>query len=354
MQLPIKTSYLLIIVGVLVVVAAITMGFSSIFQGTPPKIPEQPSVLREPKTIGLIFFRQQAEVVAGFKEGMKELGYSNITYKEFPMLIGDKTPQESAEYTKTLIKEKADLILTALEFQALPAIEATKEMGNSTPIVFMAQFHDPVSFGLAKSFRSSGNNATGVSLNFIDLIQKHMEFIRKINPNIKKLGMFTDGFMVPALSTELYPEFRRQAAKFGYEVVTYTTKVPPPEAEKAWYDTAAKIKSGDIDAIYHLAGHYFTLQEEAETKLAARLKIPLIVPLEDLVTGGHFGYSGDYTSAGKQSARMADKILRGAKPSDIPLEYMEKISLHVNLSRLQQAGVEFPESILKLADKIVK
>ena len=354
MQLPIKSSQIIIILGVFVVIGAIAFSFFQVFRATPPKNPEEPGILREPKTIGVILFRQQEEVVNGLKEGLKELGYSNITYKEIMMPVGDRMAEEASEHTKELLAEGVDLVYTGLEFQALSAITTMKEMGNDTPIVFMAQFHDPIAYGLAKSFRSSENNATGVSLNIIQVVQKELEFLKKIKPSVKKIGVFSDGFMVPPLSEEFYPELRRQAAKFGYEIVAYTTKVPPPEAEAAFHATAAAIKPGDIDAIYHLAGHYFSPQEAAESELASRLKIPMIAPLEDLPNGGHFGYSGDYTSAGKQTAKMVDKIFRGAKPRDIPLEYVEKLPLVIYLTRARLAGVEFPESILEIADTIVK
>jgi len=354
MQLPIKTSQLVVILGALVVVGAIALSFFGVFQATPLKIPEKPSVLSEPKTIGIMFFRQQEEAVVKFKEELRGLGYTNITFREVQQVRGATTTQEIVELTEMFIKEGVDLIFAPLESQAIGAITTTREMGNSTPIVFMAQFHEPVAYGLAKSFLSSGNNATGVSLDIVQVVQKQLEFLKKIRPDAKKIGAFTNGFMVPSVSDEFYVEFRRQATKFGYEVVTYTTKAPPPKAEEAWRDTAAKIKPGDIDALYHLAGHYFTPQETTESELASRLKIPMIAPLEDLPNGGHFGYSGDWGSAAKQAVKMVDKIFRGTKPGDIPLEYVEKLPLVIYSTRARQASVEFPESILKIADKIVK
>ncbi|MEK7076634.1 MAG: ABC transporter substrate binding protein [Patescibacteria group bacterium] len=90
------------------------------------------------------------------------------------------------------------------------------------------------------------------------------------------------------------------------------------------------------------------------TKKLVGEKIDLMVaPLEDLPNGGHFGYGGDFSIAGKQVARMADKIFRGAKPRDIPLEYVEKTSLVVYPVRARLAGVEFPGSVLEIADKVV-
>lgn len=350
-----RGSQVLMLLGAVIAIAIAGFFFTKIFQALPSETPELSSALSEPKTIGIIYFRQQTEAVQGFKEELKDLGYSNIAFREFVLLANDEMIQQAIDATKTLVDEKVDLIYANLEFQGLAAIQTTKEMGSTIPIIFLSQFHGPISYGLAQSFRSSKNNATGVALNIVEVVQKQLEFLKKIRPNAKKIGVFTDGFMVPPLSEEFYPEFRRQAAKLGFEVITYTTNAPPPEAEKAWRDVAAAIKPGDIDALYHIAGHYFDsheksgTQEAAESALAARLKVPMIAPLEDLANGGHFGYSGDFMGAGRQTAKMADKIFRGTKPSDIPLEYNEKISLVVYPARARLAGVEFPESLLSIA-----
>src|SRR3989338_5703463 len=103
MQLPIKNSHIIIILGVLVIIGAIAFSFFQVFQATPPKSPEQSAVLREPKTIGLMFFPQQAKAIIQFKEGLKELGYTNITFKEVEKAPSAKTMEEAAEQTKLFV-----------------------------------------------------------------------------------------------------------------------------------------------------------------------------------------------------------------------------------------------------------
>lgn len=348
----IKSSQVLIGIGVLVVLGIAGYFYFQVLQGTPSAVPVVSKVFSEPKTIGIISFRQQAEAVQAFKDETKRLGYTNVTYKEITVLP-DNMMKDSADATKKLVGEKVDVIYTPLEFMALAAIQTTKQMGDTTPIVFMAEFHDPIKYGLAQSFRSSGNNATGLSISIIDSVQKQLEFLKIIRPDAKKIGVFADGFMVPQISDEFYPEIQRQAAKFGIVIVPYTTNVPPPQAEAAWNATAAKIKPGDIDAIYHFAGHFFDDQQTAESQLATRLKVPMIAPLEDMPNGGHFGYSADYVTVGAQSARIMDKIFHGAKPSDIPIQDAEKYTLIIDPSRASTAGVVFPESILSIAGKVI-
>lgn len=304
----------------------------------------------EPKTVGVLYFRQGNESVAGLKEGLAEMGYTNIIYEDVEFLAGPAMWDEIDKATRKLIEKKVDVIFTSHEHQAIGALKATKEVGDSTPIVFLSRFHDPVKYGLAKSFKSSENNATGVSINLVEVIQKQIEFLREINPAIKNIGVFSEGFMVPPVGDEFLAEFKVQAQRLGLYVVEYkTSAASPPEAEKEWYLTAKKIKQGDIDAIYHIAGHIFDAQEVAEGELAARLRIPHVAPTEDLETGGHFGYADDMYADGKQAALMIDRIFRGYKPSDIPLEFANKNILALHIGRAKKAGIAFPDSMMAIA-----
>lgn len=339
---------------VVVLVALVGFSLYQVFKNVPFFNSSSSSVTKEALRVGLIYQRQHIPGAEGFKDGLREMGYTNIAFEDVELIAGPNLLAETEEVTKRFVGENVDLIFTGLELNAISALKATKEMNSDIPIVYLANFHDPVTYGLAESFTSSGNNATGVALNIVEVIQKQLGFLREINPDIKKIGVFSEGFMLPFLGDEFYTELKTQALRLGFEIVEYKTAVAPPEAEKEWYKVAAKIKPGDIDAIYHIAGHYFEgldhAQESEESKLANRLEIPMVAPLEDLPNGGHFGYSSDFGAAGKQAAIMADKIFRGAKPSDIPLEFTSKNILMIYLDRAQQAGIMFPDSMLSIAD----
>ena len=348
----VKSSQVLVVIAVLAIIVFVALSFVKVFQATPPKTPELSRAFSEPKTIGVLFVRQSVLAVEGMKKGLEKLGYTNITFKEV-LLDSQATAEDVKELTKGLVDEKVDLIYATGELRALGAIDATKEMGNDTPIAYLSTFHDPVAYGLAKSFVSSKNNATGVSKDIARELERQLEFLRKIRPDSKKIGVFGKGFAVPTIGGVFLFELKQRASRFGYEVVEYTTDASPPKAEAAFHAVAAAIKPGDIDALYHIAGHYFDIQETAESALAARLKVPMVAPIEDLPNGGHFGYSGNFLDSGKQAAKMVDKIFRGTKPGDIPLEYNEKMSLVVYPMRARLAGVEFPGSVLEIADQVV-
>ncbi len=307
---------------------------------------------QKPKTIGVLYFRQHLDAYDGLKAAMQQLNYtdSTIKYDEVLLTPGPHLYDDIDNGVKKLLADKVDVIWVSMEHQGLEAIKITKQMNNQTPIVFMARFHDPLSFGLIASYKSSGNNATGIATNMTDNVQKALQFFKEINPNAKKVGVFGRGFMVPPNFGDAYlAALKQQAPKFGMSVVEYTTDKAPDPTGKTWHEVAATIKPGDIDALFHIAVHFYDPQETAETELATRLHIPHAVPSEDLPTGGMFSYSDDFAASARQSAVMIDKIFKGTKPSDIPVEFGAKQSLNLNLKRAATAGVTFPNSMLNIA-----
>ncbi len=308
----------------------------------------------KPRTIGVLYFRQHIDTLEGLKKGMAELGYSdtNLKYEDILLTPGPNLYGDIDAGVKKLLTDKVDAIWVSMEHQGLEAIKITKEMGNNTPIVFMARFHDPVAFGLVESYKTSGNNSTGVATNMPQNVQKTIQFFKEINPNVKKIGVFGRGFMVPPNYGEAYlAELKKQAPKFGMTVVEYTTDKAPDLTIGNWKEISDKIKPGDIDALFHIAVHFYDPQETAETELAKRLHISLAVPSEDLPTGGTFSYSDDFASSARQAAIMMDKIFKGTLPSDIPVEYGAKQALRLNLKRSQEAGFSFPNSMLYIAEQ---
>lgn len=306
-----------------------------------------------PKTIGILYFRQHLDAYDGLKQGMKDLGYTDQTlkYEEILLTPGPDLYTDIDNGVKKLLADKVDTIWVSMEHQGLEAINITKEMHNETPIVFMARFHDPLAFGMIDSYKSSGNNATGIATDMPQNVAKALQFFKEINPNAKKVGVFGQGFMVGPNFGDVYlSELKKQAPKFGMSVVEYTTDKAPDPTGKTWHEVAAKIKPGDIDALFHIAVHFYDPQETAELELATRLKIPQAVPSEDLPTGGMFSYSDDFSVSAKQSAVMIDKIFHGTKPSDIPIEYGSKQTLSLNIKRAAAAGITFPASMLNIAE----
>ncbi len=303
------------------------------------------------KVIGAIYNRQNLDAFNGLKDGMKKLGYTdkNIVYDEVLIIPGPNLVDDLTKAVQKIMADKVDVLFVSDELIAQIALDLTKKAGSDLPIVFTTRFHDPLSYGLIQSYKSSGNNSTGVATNLIESIQKTLLFFKEINPNAKKIGAFTEGFMIPGGSDQILSELRNQISKFGLTLVEYKTSKAPDPTIKNWKEVADTIKPGDIDGLIHLPVHFYDPQEVDETLLANRLRIPHSAPSEDLPTGGSFAFSDDFHASASQAAVMIQKIFNGAKPQNIPIEFGTKSLLILNLKRAQDAGFKFPDSMLSIA-----
>lgn len=315
--------------------------------------PEAANVLTQPKKIGTVHFKQGASSVEGLKRELAALGYTNLEYVGKEILPTPSMITEiRSELTRLIQEEKIDLFFADHEQQAKTAVDLTKELGVDIPIVFITRFHDPVRYGIVNDFRSSGNNATGIVQNLTEVSARIYEFLRGMNPELKKVGVFGKGFMIPGVADdEYFVEMKREGERLGIEVVEFTTDAPPPQAEAEFNRLAEGLKPGDIDGLFHLPGHFFETQESAEYELARALHIPHHAPYEDMPGGGHFAYSSNFEAAGEQAARLVDKIFRGATPSQVPVEFGEQNHLVLDIARARESEVTFSDSMLFIASE---
>src|SRR3989344_1050563 len=319
--------------------------------------------ISKPKVIGAVYLRQHIEAYEGFKKGIKELGYNDkkVEFDEFLIIPGPTFFEDVEAGIKKMIQDEVDVLFVSMEHQAETALKLTKEAGVDMPIVFMTRFHDPLDYGIIKSYKSSGNNATGIATDIPRTTQRTLSFFKEINPKTKKIAVFGQGFMIPGFGDLILSELKKQGPNLGLTIVEYTTTATPPDAEKAWHEIANKIKPGEIDGLVHIAGHFFGPQEHAESELAIRLGIPMAAPSEDLLplgeglpSGGTFSFSDDFGASAKQAAVMIDKIFKGAMPSEIPIEFGTKDKLILHLARAKKAGFAFPGSMLSIAEEKVE
>src|SRR3989344_4361407 len=214
--------------------------------------PQKESVSVVPKKIGIANFVQGSSSVPGLKKGLAELGYSDVEFFGGEVIPNPKMIEEiKAIYRKAIEEDHVDLLFADHEHQALAAVELTREMGIAIPIVFISRFHDPVSYGIVESFKSSGNNATGITQNLTEVASRIYNFLREINPSLKKVGVFGGGLLIPGLADDDYfPAMKDEADRLGIELIEYKSTVPPPQAEAEFNRVADTIKKGDVDGIF--------------------------------------------------------------------------------------------------------
>jgi putative ABC transport system substrate-binding protein len=287
-----------------------------------------------------------AENMEGFKMGMKELGYKegvNIRYI-YRDAQGDLSKLE--EYAKELVAIKPDLIFV----NTSPATKVIKEKteGTGIPVVF-SMVADAVKAGFVKSMESSGNNLTGTICAYIDIAAKRLSVLKEIDQKIKKVLIFyrpEDLSGGPATQKIL-----EAAPEIGVEIVA----VPIKQKEDV-RDYLAKLKPGEVDAMMDPADSMVTAAlTEWGIEKAKEMKIPLMMLSKgEAEKGALASYGVDYIDLGKQSALIANQVLKGISPSEIPIEMPRKFLFVINLNTAKDIGLEIPEAILEKADLIIK
>lgn len=309
-------------------------------------------------TIGVLrYIPQTSKVEDGFYARMKDLGYEDGKNVKYIITPYGESPAKMQSLAQSLIDQKADLIVAITSVAAGGAKKATEASGRiDIPIVF-THSNQPDKQGHIKSFQSSGNNLTGVAINFEEVTNKKLEFLKKINSSIKKIGTLDAVHTDPA-GQFILQALRAGAPKFGVEIVSYKVQNnvgPAATAEIA--KIADSIKPGNIDAFFHLAGPVSNPPENAQLiiNMANRLKIPAVYLVETQVEqGGLMSYAHDQVAMGGQTAVIVNKILNGQLPTDIPVEFPNKNSLVINLKTAEDEGINIPKSLLQIVDKIIR
>lgn len=307
-----------------------------------------------PKKVGIILYIAPNQLaIDGFKSGLEKLGYTegkNITYE---LRKADAQVDKSDAIAREFVNKDFDLVYTVSSVPGRSMLKATKEAGKTDLPVVFAYADNPDKTGLIQSFKSSGNNTTGVATSFSEITAKKIEFLRQISPKAKKLGIFWGVHTDPA-GTLVLNEIRARASGLGFTLVEYKVENPPgPASTEEMQKRANEIKIGSIDALFRLPGSTVSTTENVNIvlELGKRLKIPVVgLSQPDVERGALFTYAEDLLATGKQAAIFADKILKGAKPSDIPVERARKNSMIINSKTAKDIGITVPDSILAITD----
>jgi len=338
------------------VIAVIVIGAVFLFR-TQEEQPV-PKVVKEPITIGTIqWLTVLDQVYEGLKDGMTELGY--VEGEDVVYLYGNANadPQEATKIGEQYVEQNVDIIF-GIAFPGLKSgYDATVAADRTDIPVVFAHADSPVRTGIVESFKSSGNHTTGIAVNIDELTEKKLEFLQRIDPSVKKIGIFVAENTVPAGVFTLQ-SLKENASRFGMEVVEWNlTAKPGPPLTAEIQKVADTIQVGEVDAIFHPPG---TVAARANwpivTGLGNRLQIPTVwVSPASLQLSGTLSYSHKHYPIGKQAAVMIDKILNGTAPSDIPIEFPEENFLALNLDNANELGLTIPDSILELAEiKVTK
>jgi putative ABC transport system substrate-binding protein len=307
-----------------------------------------PSWAQEPKVyrIGaLVADDQFVPAVNGFKQRMAELGYlegKNIIY-DLQNSMGDR--EALVKLATTMVQQKPDLIVTSSTTATLPIAKLTK--GTTLPVVFLSA-GDPLR--LVKSYASSGNNLTGIASSSLDLIPKRLELLKNIVPKIKRLIVLVD--VAGINSQQSLKVVRETAPRLGLEPTEL--KIEAKNAEEM-RQKALLIKRSLGDSLFVPPEATIVAATEDVARQAIKEKLPQVGPNVETVKRGLLAaYSSNYYSTGQQGAMLVDKVLKGARPADLPIELPFKLHLMLNLKTARAMGLDIPKQILLQADDVIK
>ena len=290
---------------------------------------------------------QFVPAIDGFKQRMKELGYiegKNIDY-DFENSKGDQ--DLLAKMAEGLVQRKPDLIVTSSTTASVPIAKLTK--GTDLPVVFLSA-GDPLR--LVKSYASSGNNLTGISSSSVDLTAKRMELLKKIAPQVKRVIILIDTAALGINHERLTTDAQEAAKKLDLDHVRLAIHTKNSEEMK---QKIPLIKRSLGDALFVPPVATIVASTEDIARQVIKEKMPHVGPNVETVNRGLVAaYSSNYHSLGQQGAVLVDKILKGAKPSDLPIEQPFKLHLRLNIKTARAIGLKIPREILIQADEVIK
>jgi putative ABC transport system substrate-binding protein len=295
--------------------------------------------------VGYLFTSKKAEGQAlweACRQGLRELGYregENI-------VLEPRWTEGHQEQLPSLVKELLGLNVAILVTAATPASLAAKTATNSTPIVFVA-VADPLSIGLVTSLARPGGNATGLSLLTSDLSGKRLELLREIVRNVSRVAIL----MNPdnSSNTIFLQQTELAAQKLGIELDESNAR-RPDDIQKAF----AAAASQHVDALIVFDDPVLWSYRKQIVSLAAAQRLPAMYGYSDFVDdGGLISYGPDRPDQYRRTAIYVDKILRGAKPADLPVEQPVKFELIVNRKTATALGLSLPAPIEVSADNVI-
>jgi putative tryptophan/tyrosine transport system substrate-binding protein len=285
----------------------------------------------------------EARLVDSFRKGLSDLGYveGRSISIEYRWAEGDYDRLPSL--VRDLVKSKVAMIVTA----GTPAALAVKEAGSSVPLVMIA-VGDPVGTGLVSSLARPGGNVTGLTSMTPELEGKRQELIKEVVPAVSRLAVFWN----PANAYQTGDAEQVQAAALVLNVPVLSLPVRTGEE----LDNAfAKVLAEGADAALILADRLFLHNRQRIVDFLVKNRLPAMSAYRELVeAGGLMSFGPSYAVMHRQAASYVDKMLKGAKPADLPEQQPAKFEFVVNLKSAGAIGVTIPHAVLLRADEVIE
>ena len=283
------------------------------------------------------------ELDEAFKARLRELGYidgQNISYVH---RWADGHFERLPSLAEELLQLKVDIIVT----ETTAAAQAAKKATQTVPIL-MASSGDAVGAGLVASLARPGGNVTGMTFLGTDLAPKWVELMKEIIPKAKRLGFFAMTALTP--ETIFFQVMEPEAKKLGMTIRFFDVKSPTD-----YKDAFHKMRQSRMDAVIVAPNTIFAENRKQIVELAAQHRLPALYSRREQVeAGGLISYGQNYLAMHSRAAEYADRLLKGTKPADLPVERLPKYEFIVNLIAAKKIGLTIPPNVLVRADKVIR
>jgi len=285
-----------------------------------------------------------AVLVDTFRQELSNLGWIEGKNISVDYRFADVKRERLPELAADLVRLKVDLIVVTGMQSALEAKKAT----TTTPIV-IASAPDPVGLGLVASLARPGGNVTGLSSLNPELNTKRLEILKDAVPKLTRVGLlWTPGGGGGDIQLK---ELRSAAQALKLKLEEIKTQ-PDPKGLESAFQAAKQMR---VDAIMTSAGRRLFDERKRIVELARKFRLPAIYIQKEFVDeGGLMSYGADYADLFRRAAVYVDKILKGAKPAELPVQQATKFEFVINLKAAKQIGITIPVRVLERANKVIK
>jgi putative ABC transport system substrate-binding protein len=285
----------------------------------------------------------EANLVGPFREGLRKYGYEDGRNVEIVFRWADGRYERFPALIAELIAANVDVIVTA----GTPAAFAVKKATSTVPVV-MAAVGDPVGTGLVSSLARPGGNITGLSGTATDLEGKRLELLREVAPNLSQVAFFLN----PANALHDLSLRQARAAANALRIKLLPQEVRRSEDLDGAFASIVKEQPGGL---LILADRIFLHNRERIMKFAIERRLPSVNAYRELVeAGGLMSYGPSYEDMHRRAADYVDKILKGARPGDLPIEQPTKFDLLINAKAAKALAIAFPPTVLARADEVIE
>jgi putative ABC transport system substrate-binding protein len=278
-----------------------------------------------------------------FREGLRDQGYVEGQNIALELRFANGRPEKLGDMATELVRMKVDVLVTESVLAAREARNATR----TVPIV-TAIHGDPVGAGLAASLTRPGGNVTGLSLLAPELSGKRLQILKEVHPNATRVAIIWNVSNVAA--SRYLAESRSAGHLLGLQI--QSVEVRDPSDLNAAFDA---ITTARPSACMTLPDGMLLAHATRIVEFAARARIPALFPDQEFATaGGLMTYGPSLATSFRQAATYVVKILKGAKPADLPIEQPNKFELVINLKTAKALGLTIPPSLLLRADQVIE